>query len=103
MAWLGGFGDLTVANPAPIDTVSVFYSEGGKLTNIMAKKLEGQEKWAHGVWQGGKDWTGIQDRYFTGAFLPPHGPAPGMFEPPYSNIPRPIHVYAHNTANPAPH
>ncbi len=50
MAWLGGFGDLTVANPAPIDTVSVFYSEGGKLTNIMAKKLEGPEKWARGLW-----------------------------------------------------
>ncbi len=40
MAWLGGFGDLTVANPAPIDTVSVFYSEGGKLTNIAPGMFE---------------------------------------------------------------
>ena len=45
MSWLGGFGDLTVSNPAPIDTVSVFYSENGKVTNIAAKKLEGPEKW----------------------------------------------------------
>jgi len=54
---LGGFGDLTVSNPAPIDTVSVFYSENGKLTTIAAKKLDGPEKWPHGVWQGSKDWT----------------------------------------------
>src|SRR6202007_439233 len=27
VAWLGGFGDFTVQNPAPIDTVSVFYTE----------------------------------------------------------------------------
>src|ERR1700719_3390223 len=73
MSWLGGFGDLTVLNPAPIDTVSVFHSENGKLTTIMAKKLDGPEKWPHGVWQGGKDWTGIQDRYFTAVFLPPSG------------------------------
>ena len=80
MSWLGGFGDLTVANPAPIDTVSVFYDENGKLTNVMAKKLEGQEKWPHGLWQGGKDWTGIQDRYFTAAFLPPNSAVPGTLQ-----------------------
>ena len=26
LAWRGGFGDLTVANPAPIETVSTYYS-----------------------------------------------------------------------------
>ena len=77
ISWLGGFGDLTVSNPAPIDTVSVFQDENGKLTNIMAKKLDGPEKWPHGLWQGGKDWTGLQDRYFTVAFLPPTGAPPG--------------------------
>jgi YidC/Oxa1 family membrane protein insertase len=102
IAWLGGFGDLTVANPAPIDTVSVFYSEGGKLTNIMAKKLEGPEKWAHGLWQGGKDWTGIQDRYFTAAFLPPHGAGPGMFEARYWRIPRTVQVEGKDTDDPVP-
>jgi len=102
IAWLGGFGDLTVANPAPIDTVSVFYSDGGKLTNIMAKKLEGPEKWAHGPWQGSKDWTGIQDRYFTAAFLPLHGAAPGMFEARYWKIPRTVQVEGKDTDDPVP-
>jgi YidC/Oxa1 family membrane protein insertase len=70
LAWLGGFGDLTVTNPIPVETVFTFYSEGGKLTTFPHKKLEGPEKWAN-VWQGGKEFTGIEDRYFTAAFLPP--------------------------------
>src|SRR5206468_12648670 len=45
MSWLGGFGDLTVSNPAPIDPVSVFSSETGKGTTIAAKKWEGPKKW----------------------------------------------------------
>jgi YidC/Oxa1 family membrane protein insertase len=32
------------------------------------------------VWQGGKDWAGIQDRYFAAAFLPPNGAPPGTIE-----------------------
>jgi YidC/Oxa1 family membrane protein insertase len=70
LAWLGGFGDLTVTNPIPVETVFTFYSEGGKLTTFPHKKLEGPEKWGN-VWQGGKEFTGIEDRYFTAAFLPP--------------------------------
>ncbi len=69
LGWLGGFGDLTVTNPIPVETVFVFYSEGGKLESIAHKKLEGPEKWGN-VWQGGKEFTGIEDRYFTAAFLP---------------------------------
>ncbi|HWY05427.1 MAG TPA: membrane protein insertase YidC [Candidatus Acidoferrales bacterium] len=69
LAWLGGFGDLTVTNPIPVETVFVFYSEGGKLTTLAHKKLDGPEKWGN-VWQGGKEFTGIEDRYFTAAFLP---------------------------------
>jgi YidC/Oxa1 family membrane protein insertase len=34
------------------------------------KKLDGPEKWGN-VWQGGKEFTGIEDRYFTATFLPP--------------------------------
>ena len=83
IAWLGGFGDLTVQNPTPIDSTSVFYDQGGKLTNIAAKKLDGPEKWGPGVWQGDKDWTGIEDRYFTAVFLPGPGPAPGTLEARY--------------------
>jgi YidC/Oxa1 family membrane protein insertase len=69
LAWLGGFGDLTVTNPIPVETVFTFYSEGGKLTTMAHKKLDGPEKWGN-VWQGGKEFTGIEDRYFTATFLP---------------------------------
>jgi YidC/Oxa1 family membrane protein insertase len=86
LAWLGGFGDPTVTNPIPIETVSVFYTENGKLTTIPAKKLEGPEKWGPGLWQGGKDWTGIEDRYFAAAFLPPNGAAPGTLETRYWHV-----------------
>ncbi len=83
LAWLGGFGDCTVANPAPIETVTTYYSEGGKITNYAYKKLEGIDKWPPGLWQGGKDFVGIEDRYFTTAFLPPNGAAPGTLETRY--------------------
>jgi YidC/Oxa1 family membrane protein insertase len=103
LAWFGGFGDLTVANPAPIDTVSVFYDEsGGKLTNIMAKKLEGPEKWAQGVWQGGKDWAGIQDRYFAAAFLPPNTAAPGSLETRYWKVAHTVKVEDKEIDDPVP-
>jgi len=102
ISWLGGFGDLTVSNPAPIDTVSGFYSENGKLTNIMAKKLEGPEKWPHGVWQGGKDWTGIEDRYFTAVFLPPTGAPPGSLEARYWRVFRTVQVEGKDTDEAVP-
>jgi len=70
LGWLGGFGDLTVTNPIPVETVFTFYSEGGKLSTFPHKKLDGPEKWGS-VWLGGKEFTGIEDRYFTAAFLPP--------------------------------
>jgi YidC/Oxa1 family membrane protein insertase len=102
LGWLGGFGDLTVLNPAPIDTVSVFYTENGKLTDIAAKKLDGPEKWAPGVWQGGKDWAGIEDRYFTAAFLPPNGAAPGTLETRYWKVFRTVQVDGKDTQEPVP-
>jgi YidC/Oxa1 family membrane protein insertase len=102
MSWLGGFGDLTVLNPAPIDTVSVFYRENGKLTNIMAKKLDGPEKWPHGVWQGGKDWTGIEDRYFAAVFLPPTGAPPGSLEARYWKVFRTVQVEGKDTEEAVP-
>jgi len=80
VAWLGGFGDLTVSNPAPIETVSVFYSEDGKLTLVPARKLEGLDKRPRGLWQSGKEWTGIQDRFFAAAFLPRDGAVPRSLE-----------------------
>jgi YidC/Oxa1 family membrane protein insertase len=83
LAWLGGFGDLTVSNPAPVETVTTYYSENGKIVNLPYKKLETIDHWGPGVWQGGKDFTGIEDRYFTVAFLPPNGAAPGTLQTRY--------------------
>ena len=71
LAWRGGFGDLTVTNPIPVETVFTYYGEsGGKLSTFPHKKLEGPEKWGS-TWAGGKSYVGIEDRYFTAAFLPP--------------------------------
>jgi YidC/Oxa1 family membrane protein insertase len=97
LAWLGGFGDLTVQNPSPIDSTSVFYDQNGKLTDILAKKLDVPEKWANGVWQGGKDWAGIEDRYFAAAFLPGTGPAPGTLETRYWRDSRNVQVDGKDT------
>src|SRR5882762_6520452 len=83
LGWLGGFGDLTVTNPAPVETVQTYYSEGGKISTFPHKKLDGLDKWPPGVWQGGKDFVGIEDRYFTAAFLPANGAAPGTLETRY--------------------
>jgi YidC/Oxa1 family membrane protein insertase len=83
LGWLGGFGDLTVTNPAPVETVTTYYSEGGKITNFAHKKLDGPDKSGPGIWQGGKDFVGIEDRYFTAAFLPPNGAALGTLETRY--------------------
>ena len=102
LGWLGGFGDLTVTNPAPVETVSTYYSEGGKITNFLHKKLEGVDKWGAGVWQGGKDYAGIEDRYFTTAFLPPNGSAPGTLETRYWKAWRNVQVNGQDTPEPVP-
>jgi YidC/Oxa1 family membrane protein insertase len=102
LAWLGGFGDLTVTNPAPIETVTTYYTENGKLTTLPYKKLDGPEKWPPGVWQSGKDWTGIEDRYFTAAFLPPNGPAPGSLETRYWKLFRTVQVEGKEAQEPVP-
>jgi len=83
LSWMGGFGDTTVQNPIPVETVSAFYSEGGKLNSLPHKKLDDQGKWGPTLWQGGKDWAGIEDRYFTAVFLAPAGAPPGTMETRY--------------------
>ncbi len=70
LAWRGGFGDVTVTDPSPATTINTFYSENGKLQTFLVKKLDGPEKWGN-IWQGGKGFTGIEDRYFAAVFLPP--------------------------------
>jgi YidC/Oxa1 family membrane protein insertase len=83
LSWLGGFGDTTVTNPIPVETVNVYYNESGKLTSFPHKKLEDGGKWGPSVWQGGKNWAGIEDRYFAAAFLAPAGAPPGTIETRY--------------------
>ncbi len=100
IAWLGGFGDLTVSNPAPVETVSAFYSEGGKLTDLPYKKLDGPEKWGPGVWMGGKEYTGIEDRYFAAAFMPVNGAAPNSLETRYWKVTRTVQVEGKDTQEP---
>ena len=104
LAWLGGFGDLTVANPAPIETVTTFYSEGGKITNYPHKKLEGIDKWSAVAWhwQAGVDFAGIEDRYFAMAFLPPNGAAPGTLETRYWKAWHNVKVDNKDTPEPVP-
>src|SRR6202795_664915 len=100
LAWLGGFGDLTVTNPAPVEIVNTFYSENGKITIFPYKKLEGIDHWGPGVWQGGKDFTGIEDRYFTAVFLPPNGAAPGTLQTRYWKDFHPAQVNGQQSAEP---
>jgi YidC/Oxa1 family membrane protein insertase len=70
LAWRGGFGDPTVTNPAPVETVDTFFSENGKIKTFTYKKLDGADKWGT-TWEGGKTFVGIEDRYFAASFLPP--------------------------------
>jgi len=102
LAWLGGFGDLTVKDPAPIETVTTYYNENGKIVNFPYKKLEGLDHWPPGVWQGGKDFTGIEDRYFTVAFLPPNGAAPGTLQTRYWKDFHPAQINGQPGAEPVP-
>jgi YidC/Oxa1 family membrane protein insertase len=102
LGWLGGFGDLTVNNPPPVETVSTYYSENGKITNYLHKKLDGVDKWGPGVWQGGKDFVGIEDRYFTAAFLPPNGAAPGTLETRYWKTSRAVQANGQDALEPVP-
>ncbi len=97
LAWLGGFGDLTVTNPAPVETVSTYYSEGGKITNFAYKdkKLEGP-----GLRQPGKEFAGIEDRYFTAAFLPVNAAAPAALETRYWKTSRTVQVSGQDTQEP---
>ena len=102
LGWLGGFGDLTVTNPAPVETVATYYSEGGKITSFVHKKLDGPDKWGPGLWQGGKDFVGIEDRYFTAAFLAANGATPGRLETRYWKSSRTAKVAGQDTLEPVP-
>ena len=91
LAWRGGFGDLTVTNPIAVETVSTFYSENGKLSTFLHKKLDAPEKWGN-IWMGGKTFAGIADRYFTVAFLPPNDSPSTLLETRYWKLAHTIQV-----------
>ncbi len=102
LAWLGGFGDLTVTNTRPIETVNVVYSEQGKLNALPYKKVDDWDKVARGVWWGSKDWTGIEDRYFAAVFLPDEGGAPGRLETRYWKQWHPVQIDGKDLPEPVP-
>jgi len=100
LGWLGGFGDLTVTNPAPVETVQTYYSESSKVSTFPHKKLDGIDKWGPGLWQGGKEFVGIEDRYFTAAFLPASGTPSSALETRYWKASRTVKVDGQDTLEP---
>jgi YidC/Oxa1 family membrane protein insertase len=66
----------------------------------LPKKLDGLDKWGSGVWQGGKDFAGLEDRYFTAAFLPANGAAPGTLETRYWKVSETTQVAGQDTQVP---
>ena len=101
LAWRGGFGDPTVTNPIPVETVTTFYSENGKLSTFAHKKLDAPEKWGN-VWMGGKTFAGIADRYFTVAFLPPNDSPGTLLETRYWKVFHTIQVDGKDQSEPVP-
>lgn len=69
VAWRGGFGDKAVYNAAQL--VTVFYKTGGKLNLLQYKKLGVSGNQTQPALQYGPlEFTGIEDQFFTAAFLP---------------------------------
>jgi len=69
VAWLGGFGDKAVAKAS--QQVNVFYKQGGKLNLLPMRKLGVSGNQIQPLQQGGPmEFTGIEDQFFTAAFLP---------------------------------
>lgn len=69
IAWRGGFGDKAVYQAAQL--VNVFYKQGGKLELLAVKKLGVSGNQIQPFQQPGPvDFTGIEDQFFTAAFLP---------------------------------
>ncbi|MGH9747077.1 MAG: membrane protein insertase YidC [Candidatus Acidiferrales bacterium] len=69
IAWRGGFGDKEVYNAAQL--VSVFYKQNGKLELLQYKKLGVSGNQAQPAVQNGPlEYLGVEDQFFTAAFLP---------------------------------
>ena len=69
IAWRGGFGDKEVYNAAQL--VNVFYKQNGKLNQLQGKKLGVSGNQSEPAVQSGPlEYLGIEDQFFTAAFLP---------------------------------
>jgi YidC/Oxa1 family membrane protein insertase len=69
LAWRGGFGDESVYN-AP-ELVQVYYSTGGKLYTLAYKKLGDKDHPEQpAIATENAEYGGLQDQFFTAAFLP---------------------------------
>jgi YidC/Oxa1 family membrane protein insertase len=69
VAWRGGFGDKAVYNAAQL--VTVYYKTGGKLNLLQYKKLGVSGNQSQPAVQNGPlEFAGIEDQFFTAAFLP---------------------------------
>ncbi len=73
-----------------------------KIINFPYKKLESLDHWGQRSGKGGKDFTGIEDRYFTAAFLPPNGAAPGTLQTRYWKDFHPAQINGQPGAEPVP-
>jgi YidC/Oxa1 family membrane protein insertase len=100
LAWLGGFGDLTITDPRPVETVNIVYNENGKTTILPHKNVEDWSKVARGVWSGGKEWTGIEDRYFAAVFMAGRDATPGKLETRYWKVWHPVPIDGKDTPEP---
>jgi YidC/Oxa1 family membrane protein insertase len=69
IAWRGGFGDKAVYKAATL--VTVYYNAAGKLNLLQYKKLgvSGNQS-QPAVQYGPLEYAGIEDQFFTAAFLP---------------------------------
>ena len=69
IAWRGGFGDKAVYKAATL--VTVYYSAAGKLNLLQYKKLGVANNQSEpAVQYGPLEYAGIEDQFFTAAFLP---------------------------------
>ncbi len=70
LMWAGGFGDITAFRAAA--QTNVFTSAAGKVNTLAAKNLgKSGQNTTRAVVPGTFDFVGIEDMYFTAAFIPP--------------------------------
>ncbi len=83
LMWSGGFGDITAYRAAA--QTQIFTSAAGKLNTLAAKNLgkPGQTSTRAPV-TGTFDFAGIEDLYFSAAFLPPFNARGDLAETPFT-------------------